>query len=135
MKKLQQGFTLIELMIVVAIIGILAAIAIPAYRDYTGRAQATEGLTVTGGLRADIATALSEGGGSIDMSAVDLLAGKYISAGGVDVASTVISVKFSSGAHSGNTMDISPVIGAGGQIQKWVCKGLDTKYIPSGCRP
>ncbi|MDP3815685.1 prepilin-type N-terminal cleavage/methylation domain-containing protein, partial [Pseudomonas sp.] len=51
MKKVQQGFTLIELMIVVAIIGILAAIAIPAYQDYTIRAQVTEGMSLASGVR------------------------------------------------------------------------------------
>ena len=55
MKVIQKGFTLIELMIVVAIIGILAAIAIPAYQDYTIRAQVTEGLTLAGDLKAGIA--------------------------------------------------------------------------------
>lgn len=54
MKKIQQGFTLIELMIVVAIIGILAAVALPAYQDYTGRAQFSEALTVAGGLKTDV---------------------------------------------------------------------------------
>ncbi len=133
MKK-QQGFTLIELMIVVAIIGILAAIALPAYKDYTGRAQATEGLTITGGVRADIATSISEGGGTLDMTALGLLSGKYIDAGGVDVAASVITVAFVRGAHVGTTMTISPRI-SGGQVTQWVCKGLETKYIPSGCRP
>ena len=55
MKAMQKGFTLIELMIVVAIIGILAAIALPAYQDYTARAQFSEALTVAGGLKSDVA--------------------------------------------------------------------------------
>lgn len=55
MKKVQQGFTLIELMIVVAIIGILAAVALPAYQDYTARAQASEGAVLLSGLKAPIA--------------------------------------------------------------------------------
>ena len=56
MKKIQQGFTLIELMIVVAIIGILAAVGLPAYQDYTIRAQVSEGAVLSGGLK----TAISE---------------------------------------------------------------------------
>ncbi len=55
MKKIQKGFTLIELMIVIAIIGILAAIAIPAYQDYVIRSQVTEGLNLAGDLKAAIA--------------------------------------------------------------------------------
>lgn len=54
MKQVQKGFTLIELMIVVAIIGILAAVALPAYQDYTARAQASEAATLLGGLKSDI---------------------------------------------------------------------------------
>ena len=60
--KIKKGFTLIELMIVVAIIGILAAIAIPSYNDYTARAQVTEGVNLTGGLKTCIAEAISDKG-------------------------------------------------------------------------
>ena len=59
MKKIQQGFTLIELMIVVAIIGILAAVALPAYQDYTARAQTSEGMSLLGGLKVPLAEALT----------------------------------------------------------------------------
>ena len=62
MKKIQQGFTLIELMIVVAIIGILAAIAIPAYQDYTIRSQVTEGLTLAAAAKAAVASRIRSRG-------------------------------------------------------------------------
>ena len=69
MKKIQQGFTLIELMIVVAIIGILAALALPAYQDYTGRAQFSESLTVAGGLKTDVLDYVGQNGACPDNSA------------------------------------------------------------------
>ncbi len=142
MRKVQQGFTLIELMIVVAIVGILAAIALPAYQDYTARAQASEALKATGGLQADIAVAYSEdnafpGPGSDVDNAAQLLSGKYFAAGGATVgAGGVINVAFSSGALSGQTMTITPnASAAGGQIASWTCTGLtNVNHIPSGCR-
>jgi type IV pilus assembly protein PilA len=144
MRKVQQGFTLIELMIVVAIIGILAAIALPAYQDYTARTQASEALTSTAGIRADIAVHLSENNAlptagdnaEIDAALADL-DGKYFAPGGAILTGAgIISVTFDSGVHDGDTITLEAIeSAAGGQISTWECGGLDSKYLPSACRP
>ncbi len=80
-KQIQQGFTLIELMIVVAIIGILAAVAIPAYQDYTAKAQASEAYTLLGGLKTPIAEAMgadSTSASCTPLPAGTVVAGKYL---------------------------------------------------------
>lgn len=138
-KAVQKGFTLIELMIVVAIIGILAAIALPAYQDYTARAQASEGFSVTSGVRTDVAEQFAQTGdlADVDISdSVDGLSGEYVDevTDGVD---GVISVSFGSGVHSGDGFDITPLTdGADGQISGWECDGLDNpSHLPTACRP
>ena len=80
MKRIQQGFTLIELMIVVAIIGILAAIAIPAYSDYTAKAQAAEAYTLLDGLKTPIADAMTQDNSltSCTPPASAITTGKYV---------------------------------------------------------
>ncbi|WP_367154723.1 pilin [Methylomonas sp. HYX-M1] len=83
MKKVQQGFTLIELMIVVAIIGILAAVAIPAYQDYLARSQAAEAASLLGGLKTGIAEYYSTNGAIPNVATqsqfgVAVLSGKYV---------------------------------------------------------
>ena len=75
MKKIQQGFTLIELMIVVAIIGILAAIAIPAYSDYTAKAQASEAFVLLDGAKTDLVTTMGETGTCANPT---VTSGKYV---------------------------------------------------------
>ena len=80
MNKVQQGFTLIELMIVVAIIGILAAVAIPSYQDYTARAQVSEAMSLTSALKTPLAEWYADNGSfpAAAASVADTLSGKYV---------------------------------------------------------
>jgi type IV pilus assembly protein PilA len=143
MKKVQQGFTLIELMIVVAIIGILAAVAIPAYQDYTIRAKVTEGLSLASAGK----TAVSEffaSTGSLPSTNASAGLAQPASISGNDVGSVevgadgVITVTFSSVTASinGDTLLLTPATVSGGV--NWDCKAggtLEAKYRPSSCRP
>ncbi len=163
LKQVQKGFTLIELMIVVAIIGILAAIAIPAYQDYTIRAQVTEGLNLALPVKAGVAeTFANTGSWPLDLTAAGgntLLppTGKYV--GSVQVAGGVITITYATPANAAitggkNTLTLFPGYTVNKDIV-WACSGgavpatpptwavpvvvpaseIDPKYRPKICRP
>ena len=137
-RSLQKGFTLIELMIVVAIIGILAAIALPAYQDYTKRTHVSEGLTLAGGAKASVTEYFSSQGNFPSNNSSAGLAAKADIKGNavksVTVANGKIEIIYNDKVTNNATLQLSPTSGAGGV--QWSCKGgtVIAKYRPSNCR-
>jgi type IV pilus assembly protein PilA len=164
MTKLQQGFTLIELMIVVAIIGILAAIAIPAYQDYTIRAQVSEGMNLAAAAKAAVAeTYLNRGVAPADREAAGMskvvtdTSGKYVTQVAVDTGSIVVTYGNEANAQIGaKTLVVQPYVTVDKSVV-WRCglakvptivggavmgagpasdtTTIEARYLPAACRP
>ena len=147
LNKVQKGFTLIELMIVVAIVGILAAVAIPAYQDYTVRARVTEGLGLASAAKVAVAENAATGAADLGLGYVAPTADAAKVTGITIAAATgVITIGYGTKIETGKAIAMVPTSGGAalaagtppsGSIV-WACNGAGTtlasKYRPSECR-
>ena len=147
MRQLQKGFTLIELMIVVAIIGILAAVAIPAYQDYIARSQVSEAVSLLGAAKTPIAEYISDKGAmpAALTDAASTTSGKYLGGIGMTADSTATSITLTAtmkttGVNTAITGGTLQMVSADG-ARSWTCTAggsgagfLAGKYLPGACR-
>jgi type IV pilus assembly protein PilA len=142
MKKIQSGFTLIELMIVIAIIGILAAIAIPAYQDYIARSQMSEGMSLASGSKTAVAEFYSNKGywpannASAGVASPTSIKGKYVTYVSILPGGRIVARLKSIGVANGITStDLTLSAADRGGSFEWACSSAaQDKYLPTICR-
>lgn len=146
MKAIQKGFTLIELMIVIAIVGILAAVALPAYQDYTARAQMSEALTLAEGQKSAVVEYYSDNGTfpnsntSAGIAASNEIKGKYVASVKVEGNASVASITATMNSSNVNKDIKSKTLVLVGKQSSgsfsWECEkgSVDEKFLPSTCR-
>ena len=138
MKAIQKGFTLIELMIVVAIIGILAAVALPAYQDYTIRAKVSELILAASGARTSISEKFQTdptnevcAGAGVTIPVVGKIFTASVTNGGTV---TVTGTTTSTSTGAAVTVTVTPVYSSTTGTITWSCVGIPSKYLPASCR-